>query len=458
MGLSEEKLREIFMVKGAPYKPYVFFVEKGGRRECLELASPPTPELEEVVEEIWANFVTKGEGLSEDLREVEEYVRKKKSLRNSNLLLSHIKHFIKRNLLGLGEIHSLMCHPSLEDISITPSGVVYVYHPDYGTMRTNIVADKDRLIQKIAWKTGKTPSFTAPLVRSTLPAGVRVNIALGRVSKTGSSIHFRRRSRLMSIVDLLKNGTLSPAIASLLWVLMSARKTMLIIGQPSSGKTTMLNALLFLLPHETHIVTIESPAELRLFHEQWEQLIPSDQLQSRTARPITYDDILTFVLQSRPGYVVIGEIHQGEMDLFTQLLSVPFLCSATLHAETPDNMVERLTSNPMGGASHLLKNIDVVVKMGARPRERIVRKIEGIFYRRGRQWRPVWEWSWTESDWVEAETEFPALHEALEYLEMDETELERRERFLSSCPGGSDPREDFDLIQSYFRGTGLRAG
>ena len=76
-----------------------------------------------------------------------------------------------------------------------------------------------------------------------------------------------------------------------------------------------------------------------------------------------------------------------KIGLFTQLLNVPFLCSATFHAETPENMVERLTERPMDMPRNLLKNIDVVVKMGIRFEKKILRKIEGIYYQAALQQR-----------------------------------------------------------------------
>lgn len=445
-------LAEILMHDAALFKPFIFIAERDGRLECIELSPPLTEEMKGVIEDVKGHFLSQGKPFTRDLKEVEGYVRKRKLLEKDNLPLNALKYFIRRDVFGYGEIDGLMRQPSFEDISVTPSGVVYVYHPDYGTMQTNVTADKDRLIQKFAWMTGKTPTFSSPVVRATLPEEGRVNIVLERVSKTGSAVHLRRRSRLLSVIDLLANETLPASIASELWTLMSARKTIVIIGPPSAGKTTLLNALLFLLPQDTHAITIEDPPELRLYHEQWEQLTPSTRLESREATPITYDDILTFVLQSRPGYVVIGEIHQDEIDLFTQLLNVPFLCSATFHAETPENMVERLTSKPMNMPRHLLKYVDVVVKMGMRFRGKIIRRVEGVYYQEKDQWVPRWLWSWKENAWIKSVMDFPPLEEALEQLEVDEAEPERREKFLLSCPTGLEAREDFDAIQSYFRG------
>jgi flagellar protein FlaI len=446
-----EKLTNIFMIDGAPLKPFIFFVEKEGQRRCIELDPPLTDEAKEIIETTRSHFLSKGTGLSNDLRELKSYVKKKKLLKNKNLNWNYLQYLVQRHLLGYGDIAGIMKNPDFEDISITPSGVVYVYHPDYGTLPTNVKADKDRLIQKLAWMTGKTPTFSTPVIRADLPGQGRINVILERVSRTGSSLHIRRRSRLLSLIDLLNNNTLPTEMASELWTLMTAKKAMIIIGAPSSGKTTLLNSLLFLLPYTTHVITVEDPPELRLLHEQWEQITSSIDLESTAAKPVTYENILAFILQSRPGYVVIGEIHGKEVELFTQLLNVPFLCSATFHSESPENMVERLTSRPMNMPRHLINHIDIVVKMGIRVREKIIRRVEGVYYQKDGDWIPRWQWNWREMTWSKTSEEFAPLDEALEFLELERDTINKQEEFLNSCPAGLKAKESFELIQSYLR-------
>ena len=64
--------------------------------------------------------------------------------------------------------------------------------------------------------------------------------------------------KYLSMLELVKSGSLDLRLASLLWVLMEKRVSIMVVAGPSwAGKTTVLNALLDFLPPETRQVKLQ---------------------------------------------------------------------------------------------------------------------------------------------------------------------------------------------------------
>lgn len=66
----------------------------------------------------------------------------------------------------------------------------------------------------------------------------------------------------LSIVEIVEAGTLSPRMAALLWLLVEARRSIVLASEPPmSGKTTLLSALLTFLPPDTRPIFLRGLAE-----------------------------------------------------------------------------------------------------------------------------------------------------------------------------------------------------
>ena len=66
----------------------------------------------------------------------------------------------------------------------------------------------------------------------------------------------------LSILDLVNSGTLNLRLASILWLIMERRASVLVVAGPNmAGKTTLLNALLDFLPPEVEQVDLDGMYE-----------------------------------------------------------------------------------------------------------------------------------------------------------------------------------------------------
>jgi flagellar protein FlaI len=170
------------------------------------------------------------------------------------------------------------------------------------------------------------------------------------VSQKGSTFTIRKfREDPITIVDMIGFGTLSPEVAAYLWTSIEHKKTILIMGVTGSGKTTLLNSILNLVKPNYKIVTIEDTPEIRLPSKNWVQLVarPSYAAGESRAGEISLYDLVRVSLRYRPDIIVVGEVRGAEAYVLFQSIATGHGGATTIHAESIDAAIKRLTSPPM---------------------------------------------------------------------------------------------------------------
>jgi len=304
-----------------------------------------------------------------------------------------VEYYILRDTIEYDVLTPLMKDPAIEDISCDGVGKpVYVWHQRYESIPTNIKftrdEDLDALVVKLAHKAGKHVSVAFPIVDAILPEGHRLAATYKReVSKHGSTFTIRKfREKPLSIVDLIRGGTVSTQLAAYFWKLMEYNLTGLIMGVTGAGKTTMLNAIATLLRPTIKIVTIEDTPELRLTHENWVQLYsrPSYGFEAGLSEISLYD-LVRVSLRYRPDVLIVGEVRGEEAKVLFQAIATGHGGITTIHAESIDAAVKRLTSPPMDIPPGYipLVNFAMVIKRVRLPTgagtHRIVRRVTDVW-------------------------------------------------------------------------------
>jgi pilus assembly protein CpaF len=121
-----------------------------------------------------------------------------------------------------------------------------------------------------------------------------------------------------------------------------ARLNILVTGNTSSGKTTVLNALSGFIPDKERIVTIEDAVELKLKQRhvvRLETKLPNvDGTGSVGVR-----ELVRNALRMRPDRIVVGEVRGGEaMDMLQAMNTGHAGSLTTLHANSPRDGTSRL--------------------------------------------------------------------------------------------------------------------
>ena len=189
------------------------------------------------------------------------------------------------------------------------------------------------------------------LIDSRLPDGSRVNAVIPPVSPGGPCITIRRFLQdKLTVEQLVELGSLTPQIAEFLSICVQASLNIVVAGNTSSGKTTLLNNLTQYIPDWERIVTIEDSAELSLHqtHVVSLEAQPSD-YQGEGA--VTVRDLVRNALRMRPDRIVVGEVRGGEAIDMLQAMNTGHDGSlTTVHSNSPRDTLSRLeTMSLMSG-------------------------------------------------------------------------------------------------------------
>jgi pilus assembly protein CpaF len=195
---------------------------------------------------------------------------------------------------------------------------------------------------------GRFISSKHPLIDSRLPDGSRVNAVIPPVSPNGPCITIRRFLKdKLTVNELVQLGSLTPQIAEFLEICVQASLNIVVAGNTSSGKTTLLNMLTQHIPDWERIVTIEDSAELSL-HQIHVVSLEAQPPDYRGEGGVTVRDLVKNALRMRPDRIVVGEVRGGEaLDMLQAMNTGHDGSLTTIHSNSPRDTISRLETMSM---------------------------------------------------------------------------------------------------------------
>ncbi len=281
--------------------------------------------------------------------------------------LQKILYYLERDIAGFGKVDPLMHDPGIEDISCTGFGrPLFLWHRNYENIRTTIQfgeAELNDFVIKMVHKSMKHVSLAYPIVDATLPGNHRLAVTYGKeVTPSGTSFTIRKfRADPITIVDLIKMETLSEGSAAYLWLLMENKYSAMIIGSTGAGKTTALNAIAGLTHPSYKIITIEEVAEVNLPHENWVSMLSRPGFGIERSGEIALFDLIKSAVRHRPDLIMVGEIRGDESYVLFQSLATGHGGLCTMHADSVDIALKRLTQPPMDIPPDILPLMNCVI-------------------------------------------------------------------------------------------------
>jgi pilus assembly protein CpaF len=287
----------------------------------------------------------------------------------SSAELRELERFFEDRFFGLGAIAPLLRDERVSEVMVNGTRGVWVERD--GRVEPTPIRFRDAedilvLIERLVAPLGRRIDLAQPLVDARLPDGSRVHAVIPPIATQGPVLTIRRFSaRPFDPNDLVRTGTASAAAIGYLVGAVRARRSILVSGGTSSGKTTTLNALAFAIGDDERVVTIEDAAELRL---------PQPNVVGLETRPPSVEGIgaidtrtlLRNALRMRPDRIVVGEVRGGEALDMLQAMNTGHRGSlTTAHASSAYRALLRLeTMAMMAGLDLPLAAIQEQIRRG----------------------------------------------------------------------------------------------
>lgn len=253
--------------------------------------------------------------------------------------------------VGYGPIQGLIDDPEISEVMV--SGPKQVYIERDGELLDAGIAFEDekhvlRIIDRIIRPLGKRIEPDNPMVDARLPDGSRVNIIIPPVAIDGPTITIRKFLRnKMDVQEFIELGSLTKHMSEFLRACVLARLNIIITGNTSSGKTTLLNILSAYIPDNERIITIEDAAELQL-RQKYTVRLETKQTGHDGKGEVNTRDLVRNSLRMRPDRIIVGEVRSGEtLDMLQAMNTGHSGSLTTLHANSPRDAISRLETMAM---------------------------------------------------------------------------------------------------------------
>lgn len=267
----------------------------------------------------------------------------------------------------LAPLQPYLLRPDVTDIYVNRPGEIWVETTSGGTERHEAACLDDahlwRLARQIASVNHQGISRENPLLSATLPDGSRVQIIAPPATRGPMALAIRKHLlRNVSLLDLAAQDVFRSTTASgspdaqqemlerlyadrdwlaFLAAAVRARKTVLISGGTSTGKTTLMSALLAEVPSSERLVTIEDTPELQIASENAIGLIAAR--GHLTEARLTTEELLAAALRMRPDRIIVGEIRGPEAFSWLRAVNTGHPGSiSTIHADSPERAIEQM--------------------------------------------------------------------------------------------------------------------
>lgn len=282
-----------------------------------------------------------------------------------------------RYTVGFGLIEVLLQDEEMQDVSVnSPLGTspIYIVHGKFNDCITNIIPTKteaESWASKLRLLSGRPLDEADPILDTELEipgASVRVSVIAFPLDPTGLAFSFRRhRDKPWTLPLFIKYKTITPLAAGLISFLVDGSRTMLIAGTRSSGKSSLLSALMIEIMRRYRIITIEDTLELPAIQMMKlgfniQQMKVASAL-ARESGEMNAADGIRSTLRLGDSSLIVGEVRSGEAKALYEAMRVGAaanVVAGTIHGDSPYGVFDRVV-NDIGVPKTSFKATDIII-------------------------------------------------------------------------------------------------
>src|SRR6266704_1847557 len=231
--------------------------------------------------------------------------------------------------------------PAIVEVMLNPDGRLWIDRLSGGLSDTGErlnAADGERIVRLVAHHVGAEVHAGSPRVSAELPeTGERFEGLLPPVVASPTFAIRKPAVAVFTLADYVAGGIMTAGQASALAVAVAERRNVLVAGGTSTGKTTLVNALLAEVAKTSdRVVLIEDTRELQCAAPNLVALRTKDGVASLS-------DLVKSSLRLRPDRIPIGEVRGAEaLDLLKAWGTGHPGGIGTIHAGTAIGALRRL--------------------------------------------------------------------------------------------------------------------
>jgi Flp pilus assembly CpaF family ATPase len=255
--------------------------------------------------------------------------------------------------LNLEKIFPLLVDDLIEEIFLdSPIEKIYINHQKYGRCRTEIgynLNDIERIKTFLRLYSGKRLDYSNPSIKVVIKNKYfycRFAVDVEPIQLNNFALDIRKLNKnILTIQDLLKNGTLSPSLASFLYILVLRRINITVTGETDTGKTTLINALDLLAPKEFRKIYVENVNESlnQSRFERHQLKYKVDSLEDLSNHLLSKQNQIKNLLHRTPDIIYLGEIlTKNEAEAMFHCLAAGLRGFQTIHSNNINSLINRI--------------------------------------------------------------------------------------------------------------------
>jgi len=303
-----------------------------------------------------------------------------RELSNSNIpeeRLKIISNILVRYTAGIGILELILSDDNVQDVYVNSppgSSPIYLYHGKYGECQTNITQtreDAELLATRLRLSSGRPLDEANPVLDAeiSVPGGkARVCAIMQTLSPEGLGFALRRhREKPWTFPLFIFQKMINPLASGLLWFIIDGGRSMLVGGTRSSGKTSLLAAIISQIMKNKRIISVEDTLELPLtkFRELGFNVtrLKSRSVITMVETELPAEEALRVSLRLGDSCLIIGEVRSKEALALYEAMRIGAMANVvagTIHGESAYGLFDRVV-NDLGVPPTSFKATDLVI-------------------------------------------------------------------------------------------------